>query len=136
MKKYSVIIQPPAIDDLDGAYQWIHDQSPQNSTKWFNGLVDAIQSREFNPQRRGLAAENDAVEPEIRQLLYGKRWNVYRALFSIRGNEVQVLHIRHAARRAMSREELQDDSFACGSLRLAFRGWLVRDDRVSIVLEQ
>ncbi len=109
MKKYSVIIQPPAIDDLDEAYQWIHDQSPQNSAKWFNGFVDAIQSLEFNPQRCGLAAENDAVEAEVRQLLYGKRWNVYRALFTIRGSEVRVLHIRHAARQAMSHDELEDN---------------------------
>ena len=50
--------------------------------------ADAIQSLEFNPQRCGSAAENDAVEAEVRQLLYSKRWNVYRAFFTVRGNEV------------------------------------------------
>lgn len=56
-----------------------------------------------------LAPENDAVEPEIRQLLYGRRGGVYRALFTITGSEVRVFHIRHAVRQAMTAEELRDE---------------------------
>ena len=109
MKKFAVIFQPPAVDDLEAAYAWIFERSPQNAAKWFNGFVDAIQSLELNPCRCGIAPENDAVEPEIRQLLYGKRWNVYRALFTVTEDSVRVLHIRHAAREAMSAHELEDD---------------------------
>jgi len=109
MKKYTVIVQPPAIDDLDEAYQWILERSPQHAVKWFNDLMDSLQSLQHNPERCAVAPENDAVEPEIRQLLYGKRWNVYRVLFTIRRSEVHVLHIRHAARHTLTEDELSDD---------------------------
>jgi hypothetical protein len=36
---------------------------------------------------------------EVRQLLYGRRPHTYRILFTIEGDVVQVLHIRHARRR-------------------------------------
>jgi plasmid stabilization system protein ParE len=109
MKKYRLIIQPPAFDDLDEAFQWIKERSPEAAARWFSGFVEAIDSLSTSPQRCGLAPENDAVEPEIRQLLYGRRSGVYRALFTIAGNEVRVLHIRHAARQTMTADELSDD---------------------------
>lgn len=71
--------------------------------------MDALNSLTQSPERCGLAPENDAVEPEIRQLLYGRRSGVYRALFTITGQDVRVLHIRHAAREALSAEDLSED---------------------------
>ena len=47
--------------------------------------------------------------PEIRQLLYGRRGGVYRVLFTITGRDIRVLHIRHAAREALSAKELSED---------------------------
>lgn len=35
---------------------------------------------------------------EVRHLLYGRKPNVYRILFTIEGDTVHVLHIRHADR--------------------------------------
>ena len=109
MKKHRVIIQPPAFDDLDEAYRWIRERTPGAAARWFNGFVEALDTLATFPDRCGLAPENGAVEPEIRQLLYGHRSGVYRALFTITGNEVRVLHIRHAARETMTAEELADD---------------------------
>lgn len=109
MKKYRLIIQPPAFHDLDEAYQWIRERAPQAAVRWFNGFVEALNSLTTSPERCGLAPENDAVEPEIRQLLYGRQCGVYRALFTITRNDVRVLHIRHAARQTMTADELSDD---------------------------
>lgn len=109
MKKYRLIIQPPAFDDLDEAFQWIQERSPQAAAHWFNGFVDALISLTKSPERCGFAPENDAVEPEIRQLLYGRRSGIYRALFTIQGKDVRVLHIRHAAREPLSAEDLAED---------------------------
>lgn len=109
MKQYRLIIQPSAFDDLDEAYQWVRERAPEAAARWFNGFVEALSSLTTSPDRCGLAPENDAVEPEIRQLLYGRRSGVYRALFTIAGNEVRVLHIRHAARHVMTSEELADE---------------------------
>jgi len=109
MKKYRLIIQPPAFDDLDEAYQWIRERAPEAAARWFNGFVTALNSLTTSPERCGLAPENDAVEPEIRQFLYGRRSGVYRALFTITGSEVRILHIRHAARQTMTAEKLRNE---------------------------
>jgi len=109
MKKYRLIIQPPAFDDLDEAYRWISGRAPEAAARWVNGFVEALDSLTASPERCGLAPENDAVEPEIRQFVYGRRSGVYRVLFTVTGSEVRVLHIRHAARQTMTAEELRDD---------------------------
>jgi len=85
--------------EAEEIYRWLLERSPSTVTKWFNGLAAAIFSLERNPKRCSLAPENDAFEEEIRQLLYGKRGGVYRILFTIVGDTVKVLHLRHGARR-------------------------------------
>jgi hypothetical protein len=44
MKKYRLIIQPPAFDDLDEACQWIGARVPEAAARWFNGFVEALNS--------------------------------------------------------------------------------------------
>jgi plasmid stabilization system protein ParE len=109
MKKHRLIIQPTAFDDLDEAYQWICDRSPDAAARWFTGFVAALNSLTSFPERCGLAPEDDAVDQEIRQLIYGRRKGTFRALFTIVGNEVRVLHIRHAAQQAMTADELSEE---------------------------
>ncbi len=104
--KYKLIIQPPALADLDEAYRWIAQQSPENAAQWFNRFLEALSGLEQFPDRCGIAPESEHFDQEIRQLLYGRRSGVYRALFVIRSDEVHVLHIRHAAQNAMTPEEL------------------------------
>jgi hypothetical protein len=40
----------------------------------------------------------------VRHLLYGRRPHVYRILFTIESDVVQVLHIRHGRRRPVRSE--------------------------------
>ena len=40
--KYQLIIQPPALDDLDQACQWLAERSPLNAARWFNRFVEAL----------------------------------------------------------------------------------------------
>ncbi len=42
MKKYRLIIQPPAFDDLDEAWQWISERAPEAAARWFKGSVEAL----------------------------------------------------------------------------------------------
>jgi plasmid stabilization system protein ParE len=99
---YRVIIQPSAQAEMEEAYLWVHDHAPLRIAKWCNGLVEAILSLANHPQRCSLAPESDAFDEEINQLLFGKRTNVYRILFTIQENTVSVLHVRHAARRFLN----------------------------------
>ena len=45
----------------------------------------------------------------MRLLLYGRRGGVYRVLFTIQGETVRVLTVRHSAQRSII-EEMEDDS--------------------------
>ena len=99
--KYRVITQPPAENEIEEAVRWIAKESPARAVKWYMGLVNAIGSLSTFPERCPLAPEDDAFEEEIRQLLFGKRHGVYRVLFTIRGQTVYVLHVRHSAREPL-----------------------------------
>jgi len=103
--KYKLIIQPRALAELDEAYRWIAQRSPENAARWFNRFVEALQTLERFPGRCGVAPESEQIGQEIRQLLYGRRGGAYRALFVVRDDEVHILHIRHAARNSMTPED-------------------------------
>lgn len=63
---------------------------------------EAIASLATFPKRCPLAPETVSFPFEVRQLLYGRKPHVYRILFTIEGDTVNVLHIRHGRRRPMS----------------------------------
>ena len=103
--RYRVRITTTAKSDAESAFKWIQEQSPAHAVKWFNGLIDAVERLCIFPTRWPLAPEGAYFEEEIRQMLYGKNPHVYRILFTVRGNLVYVLHIRHGTRRAMQKDE-------------------------------
>lgn len=69
--------------------------SPQAAARWYEALRAAVESLAFAPRRCGYACEHVAGRTdELRQFIVGS----HRLIFTIRGDEVHVLHIRHAAR--------------------------------------
>jgi len=82
---------------MESAYAYIEEQSPKRAHEWAVGLMDAINSLQTFPGRCPIAPENEFFPQEIRQLLYGKGRGVYRVLFTVTGDVVNVLHIRHSA---------------------------------------
>jgi plasmid stabilization system protein ParE len=102
--KYRVVVSEPAKAEADEAYAWISQYSLVRAQKWFNGLFKAIASLDEYPERYPLAPEAELFNREIRQMLYGKRRGVYRVLFEIQGEIVQVSNIRHGARRFVEPE--------------------------------
>jgi hypothetical protein len=55
-----------------------------------------------------LAPEHRKLKREVRQLLFGRKPNVFRAIFIIDGEIVRIARIRRAARRPLTRRELGD----------------------------
>jgi plasmid stabilization system protein ParE len=105
MKRFKVIIQPVALDELRSACEWIAERSPESALRWYEDFIAALESLESNPKRCGLAPENGCIPAELRQLAYGKRSGCYRAIFTVEENAVRVLHIRHAARLPLRPED-------------------------------
>ena len=101
---YHVIIQPQAEAEIEAAYLWKYDNSPQAAARWFAGIVEAINSLDQFPVRCPLAPENEHFTQEIRQLLYGPRNDIYRILFTIQGDAVHVLHVRHGAQQHLTED--------------------------------
>ena len=97
--EYRVRLSPEADDEIEEALRWIFERSARGAVRWYNGLMEALQSLSHWPNRCPLAPENETFDEEIRQLLYGRRMNRYRILFTVEGREVRILHVRHGARR-------------------------------------
>ncbi|MDE5120234.1 MAG: type II toxin-antitoxin system RelE/ParE family toxin [Trichodesmium sp. St19_bin1] len=98
--EYEVDITDVAL--AEKAYLWMIEQlSPENAEKWFDGLIDTIESLNKSPKSCSLALENEDFLEEIRQLLYGKGCNTYPILFTVSEQVVYVLHIRHSPRQLL-----------------------------------
>ena len=111
MKTYRVRLQPNALEDLDEAYRYATQNAPQTAIKWFSRFYEALQTLCTNPTRCMRATEDRKSNRELRQLLYGKRPNIFRAVYTIdeKASIVWILRIRRAQRRSLSREELGED---------------------------
>ena len=94
---YRVKIVPRAGRDLSNIFQWIGADSSEAAFAWYVGLRDAIRSLRSSPARCPVTPENR----NLRHLLYGRKPHVYRVVYRIleKQKQVDVLHIRHGARR-------------------------------------
>lgn len=75
----------------------------ETGIQWLTELESAIDSLAEMPQRCALAPENDTFPFEVRHLLYGRHPNTYRVLFTISGDIVLILHIRHGRQEPLRR---------------------------------
>lgn len=91
---YLVRITHRAERDLAALYDEIHADESLAAQRWYKR---AIQSLRTQSNRSALTPENR----RLRHLLYGRKPHVYRVIYSIRERQkqVDVLHIRHGARR-------------------------------------
>ena len=85
--------------DAISILEWLTAQhAGEAGFRWFMAMDEAIASLANFPARCALAPENARFPIEVRQLLYGRKPHTYRILFTIRGDTVHVLHIRHGRR--------------------------------------
>jgi toxin ParE1/3/4 len=88
--------------DLDRILKWLLDEyAGDTGLRWFRGMKAAIDSLEELPERCPLAPENATFPFEVRHLLYGHKPHVYRVLFTIRKNQVVILHVRHGKQKPL-----------------------------------
>ena len=99
-----VKLMPRAQRDLVLLYDYISATDSAAAFRWYQGLRKAILSLEQHPRRCPMIPENK----QLRHLLYGQKPHVYRVLYRVleRKKLVEVLHIRHSARRRLTRRDL------------------------------
>jgi plasmid stabilization system protein ParE len=92
-----------AESDANSILEWLlSEHAGETGIRWFLALDDAIASLATFPERCPLAAETGRFPFAVRQPLYGRKPHVYRILFTIEGDVVKVLHIRHGRRKPLS----------------------------------
>jgi plasmid stabilization system protein ParE len=97
---FRVEISAQAESDAEAILEWLTSQhSGETGIRWFLALENAIASLAAFPERCSRAPESARFPFEVRQLLYGRKPHVYRILFTIEGQTVNVLHIRHGRRK-------------------------------------
>lgn len=96
---YRVELAETAKADIRDATRWLRNRTSDAAVnKWLNGLYKALNALGNSPTRCPIAAEDDKFPEEIREHLYGQRRRKYRIIFTIRGDTVFILYVRHGAR--------------------------------------
>ena len=122
---YLVNLTTRAERDLVQLYREINAEQSDAALKWYRGLKAAILSLEELPNRCPETPESH----RFRHLLYGNKPHIYRAIYQVleKQKQVEVLHIRHGARRRLKGSEIaqrfsegSNDAFERPSQRLGF----------------
>lgn len=102
--KVEVRVTESAWADVFAIVSWITKQgAPLNASRWFNGVVEVLESLGTFPERCGHAPEHEELRgAEIRQLLHGE----FRILFTLRAATLFVIHVRRCAMLPVELEEL------------------------------
>lgn len=105
-----VVITDQAVREMQSAFTWwAEHRSKSQADRWYVGFGKAIANLSENPERHGQSREMGHFAYEIRDLLFGiGRGPTHRAVFTIRGEEVVVLTIRHVAQQDLSSDDIEN----------------------------
>ena len=101
---YRVKLTPRAQRDLAEIYDRIGANSSEAAKLWYLRPRDTIRTLGTSPFRCPVTPETR----QLRQLLYGNKPYVYRVIYRVleKPRQVDVLHIRHAARQEFEPDDL------------------------------
>jgi toxin ParE1/3/4 len=101
---YLVNITSRAERDLAQLYSQINAENSSAALKWYLSLKKAILGLEKHPNRCPAIRTKD----KLRHLLYGHKPHIYRVIYRVveKQKRVEVLHIRHGARRKPKASDL------------------------------
>lgn len=105
--KYSVVQSQQAAADLAAAAFWIAEDSPTRALRWLEGISGHILKLADFPWRCSVIPESREFSVKIRQTIFGRSRGSYRILFTIDGETVHVLRVRHAMRATLTLEEIE-----------------------------
>lgn len=94
--------------DIAEAWEYAGRHAPNSADRWLGRIQAAIETLAVHPERCPFAREAARVEFPVRELLSGRRPNVYRILFIVDGDDVIVLRVRRAQRRSLSSGEIEE----------------------------
>ncbi len=108
MKRLVVVTPRARAQICSAAVWWAQNRSSMQAAQWLTQIESAINSLTDNAERQPLAAESDAFDFELRQMLFGlsgKR--THRVLFAIHDHRIVVYAVRHLAQRNIGRTDIE-----------------------------
>jgi len=96
---YRVRLTPRAAGDADAIYRRVTVEASVAGPRWYGRLIETLRSLDTFPERGQIVESLSRSEHLVRRILFGRKQNVYRIYYSIEGETVRILHIRHGARR-------------------------------------
>lgn len=105
---YRIDITPSAEADIEQNFDWWStNRSAEQANRWYFNIFNAIETlREF-PDRCPLAPESEIFERKLRELHFGIGIHpTHRILFTISGDLVSILRVRHAAQDKLSTDDV------------------------------
>jgi hypothetical protein len=86
----------------------LNERSPQGATSWLRRWDETFAILESAADEYGLAPENECLEFEVRHILFRTRkGRDYRALYTIQGTDVYIMHIRAPGQDLLPPDQLQ-----------------------------
>jgi len=104
--RHTVYIFPLAMADMRAAVIWLGRKSPSSAAQLRDRLLRAIRSLATSPDRCPLADEAADLGLDLRELLFKRGRSVYRILFIIEGQTVNVLCVRNNAQDRLTAGDL------------------------------
>jgi plasmid stabilization system protein ParE len=113
-----VLVTRRAATHLNATADWIEERAPETAARWFADFAAKIKSLSTTASSCPLDRENRRMPFELREMSFGRR-RYWRVLFTIRGNDVLVMAVRHAAQKDVTLDDLigLEEAYraACGS---------------------
>lgn len=107
---YRVRLTEGAEADYEERLTALAERSPDAARKLHASYLKALERLRDFPLSCGLSHENPRFAEELRHLLFAvHRKRRYRALFTVRGDEVVILAIRAPGERPVSPKDLTPD---------------------------
>lgn len=99
--EYAIHLQPRAEADIEEIYLFLREHAPDYADDWILAFEKSLQGLKTFPEKFPLAPEErfGVFDRVVRQLFHGRGFWKYRVLFFVEGTTVQIVHVRHGARR-------------------------------------
>ena len=105
MKRFQVIIERPAAEDLDHYYQGaVAAGAGANAARWFNRIVEVILSLEEAAEWRGPVPEQDEFSEKLYQVIFERR---HRIIYTVIEDRVHVLCVRGQGMRELGSADIE-----------------------------
>lgn len=105
MTRYEVIIERPALDDIERKYQHICAAGAElAAARWFTRLVEFITELETHPEWGSAIPEQDEFAEKLYQKIFGRG---YRVIYLIAENRVHVLCVRGPGMRELRAGDIE-----------------------------